>query len=156
LTAVLAITSETQIRPLAIGQPLVLSEGTTLRVLEYFPRAVAEVRPVSVPMNQRVKDVGERSSMARIGTSDGETKWLRFHDYAFDRPEDVLRGRLFQPTRIRLADGSEAEILFSRRRMPLRFHRRDVHHSRLHKSTSIWAARWKVGRAASGQCESTG
>ncbi len=119
LTAVLAITSETQIRPLAIGQPLVLSEGTTLRVLEYFPRAVAEVRPVSVPMNQRVKDVGERSSMARIGTNDGETKWLRFHDYAFDRPEDVLRGRLFQPTRIRLADGSEAEILFSRRRMPL-------------------------------------
>ncbi|MEI6273970.1 MAG: hypothetical protein WCQ03_10915, partial [Phycisphaerae bacterium] len=70
-------------------------------------------------MNQRVKDVGERSSMARIGTNDGETKWLRFHDYAFDRPEDVLRGRLFQPTRIRLADGSEAEILFSRRRMPL-------------------------------------
>ena len=119
LTAVLAITSETQIRPIAIGQPLVLSEGTTLRVLEYFPRAVAEVRPVSVPMNQRVKDVGERSSMARIGTNDGETKWLRFHDYAFDRPEDVLRGRLFQPTRIRLADGSEAEILFSRRRMPL-------------------------------------
>ena len=119
LTAVLAITNETQVRPLRIGEPLVLSEGTTLRVLEYFPRSVQEVRPVSVPMNQRVKDVGERSSMARIGTNDGETKWLRYHDYAFDRPEDVLRGRLFQPTRIRLADGGEAEILFSRRRLPL-------------------------------------
>ena len=119
LTAVLAITNEIQVRPIAVGQPLVVSEGTTLRVLEYLPRAVNEVRPVSVPANQRVKDVGERSSMARIGTSDGETKWLRFHDYAFDRPEDVLRGRLFAPTRIRLADGSEAEILFSRKRMPL-------------------------------------
>lgn len=119
LTAVLAVTNEIQVRPLAVGQPLVVSEGTTLRVLEYLPRAVQEVRPMIVPMNQRVKDVGERSSMARIGTNDGETKWLRFHDYAFDRPEDVLRGRLFQPTRIRLADGSEAEILFSRRRLPL-------------------------------------
>ncbi|RLS45359.1 MAG: hypothetical protein DWH85_03200 [Planctomycetota bacterium] len=119
LTAVMAITNETQVRPIAVGQPLVVSEGTTLRVLEYLPRAVQEVRPIIVPMNQRVKDVGERSSMARIGTNDGETKWLRFHDYAFDRPEDVLRGRLFQPTRIRLADGSEAEILFSRRRLPL-------------------------------------
>ena len=119
LTAVLAVTNEIQVRPIAVGQPLVVSEGTTLRVLEYLPRAVTEVRPVSVPANQRVKDVGERSSMARIGTSDGETKWLRYHDYAFDRPEDVLRGRLFAPTRIRLADGFEAEILFSRKRMPL-------------------------------------
>jgi cytochrome c-type biogenesis protein CcsB len=119
LTAVLAITNETQVRPIAIGEPLVLGEGTTLRVLEYFTRAVPEVKPVIVPPNQRVKDVGERSAMARIGTIDGETKWLRYHDYAFDRTEDVLRGRLFSPTRIRLADGSEAEVLFSRRRMPL-------------------------------------
>ncbi len=119
LTAVLAITNEMEVRPLAIGQPLVVSEGTTLRVMEYFPRAVQEVRPVIVAENQRLKDVGERSSMARIGTSGGETKWLRYHDYAFDRPEDVLYDRLFVPTRIRLADGAEAEILFSRKRMPL-------------------------------------
>ncbi|MCE9620224.1 MAG: cytochrome c biogenesis protein CcsA [Planctomycetes bacterium] len=119
LTVALAIGEKPEIRPLAIGESVAVGEGTAMRVMEYFPRAVEESLPLIVPENQRAKETGERLAMARIGTSNGESKWIRYNDYAFDRPEDVLRRQAFQPARIRLADGREAEVLFSRRRLPL-------------------------------------
>jgi cytochrome c-type biogenesis protein CcsB len=119
LTAVLALTDAVEARPVQIGEPLQISAGTALRVMEYHPRAVKESRPLSVPREQRAKDAGERLSMARIAAPGGEARWLRYHDYVFDRAEDVLRRQTFQPRRLRLADGREAEVLFSRRRVEL-------------------------------------
>jgi cytochrome c-type biogenesis protein CcsB len=106
-------------RQLVVGQPLPLAQGLSLRVSEYLPRAIVETRPFIVPQRRRQKDAREQFAMALVQAEDGRATWLPYHDYVFDRPEDVLRRRELQPTVMTLADGTQIEMLFSRQRMAL-------------------------------------
>lgn len=45
--------------------------------------------------------------------------WLPYHPWVFDRQQEVLRRYWLKPTTVRLPDGSDLEVLFSRQRMPL-------------------------------------
>jgi len=42
-----------------------------------------------------------------------------FSSYAFDEPADAIRRAPFEPQTVKLADGREVEVLFSRQRLPL-------------------------------------
>ncbi len=106
-------------RPAVIGQPLELGQGVSLRVSQYFPRARVERRPFIVPERQRLKDARERFAMMLLRAPDGQALWLPFHEMVFDRAEDVLRRRTHEPRTLRLPDGSEVEVVFSRQRLPL-------------------------------------
>jgi cytochrome c-type biogenesis protein CcsB len=119
LTLIDAADGEVRARPLAVGEQLPLAQGVTLKVTEHLPRAVTQTRPFIVPERQRVKDARERFAMMLLRAPDGRATWLPFHDMVFDRPEQVLRRREFRPTRMRLEDGSEIELVFSRQRSPL-------------------------------------
>jgi len=119
LTVIDSAAGSVRSRALAIGQSLPLAEGISLRVSEYFPHAIEQRRPFIVPDQQRVKDARERFAMALVQGPGGESTWLPYHDYAFERSEEVLRGRELNPTTLRLADGTEIEMIFSRQRLPL-------------------------------------
>ena len=106
-------------RRAAVGEKLPLAQGITITVTEFMARAIVERRPFIVPDRQRIKDARERFAMALVQAPTGEAAWLPWHEYAFERPEDVLRGRDLNPTVMRMPDGSEIEMLFSRQRLAL-------------------------------------
>ncbi|MGA1056778.1 MAG: hypothetical protein ACO3Y3_03690 [Phycisphaerales bacterium] len=104
---------------LGVGRPVEVPGGLTVTLDRYMPRARIESKPFVVPQNQRDRDAGTHFAMIRLAAPGGEPQWLRFHQYAFEGPEDYLRRFRFEPQRVRLADGSEVEVLFSRKRMRL-------------------------------------
>ncbi|NBX25733.1 MAG: hypothetical protein EBQ99_06745, partial [Planctomycetes bacterium] len=119
LTLIDAADGAVRARPVAVGEGMPLGQDVSLRVSEHLPRAVVQSRPFIVPERQRMKDARERFAMMLLRAPDGRATWLPFHDMVFDRPEEVLRRREFRPTRMRLQDGSEIELVFSRQRLPL-------------------------------------
>lgn len=104
---------------LGVGRAVEVPGGLTVLLDRYMPRARIETKPFIVPPNQRDRDAGTHFAMIRVAPAGGEPQWLRFHQYAFEGPEDYLRRFRFEPQRMRLADGSEVEVLFSRKRMKL-------------------------------------
>ncbi len=101
------------------GGSVDLGAGLSLALGRYLPRAVFEQKPRVVPEPRRIRDAKEMFSMIRVEAPGGDARWLRFHPYVFDRPEDVLRRYDYRPSRLRLADGSVVEVMFSRQRLPL-------------------------------------
>ena len=99
--------------------PVEMAAGVRLTVTEWMPSAVQERKPVVVPPEQRQRDARELFAMARVGAPGGEARWLRYHPYVFDRPQDVLRRYWLEPDTLTLPDGSRLEVLFSRERLPL-------------------------------------
>ncbi len=104
---------------IGVGRGVEVPGGLTVLLDRYMPRARIESKPFIVPPNQRDRDAGTHFAMIRVAAPGGEPQWLRFHQYAFEGPEDYLRRFRFEPQRMRLADGSEVEVLFSRKRMKL-------------------------------------
>ena len=99
--------------------PVEMAAGVRLTVTDWMPSAVQERKPVVVPPEQRQRDARELFAMARVGAPGGEARWLRYHPYVFDRPQDVLRRYWLEPDTLTLPDGSRLEVLFSRERLPL-------------------------------------
>ncbi len=106
--------------------PVELAAGLRLAVAEWFPNAVQEAKPMVVPQAQRQRDARELFSMMRLTVPAGgaagakeSSAWLTYHPWAFDSERDVLRRYWLTPTTVRLPDGSELEVLFSRQRLPL-------------------------------------
>jgi len=120
LRALTAIGNEpVRVSEVAPGAPVDLGAGLSIELSRYLPRAVNEVRPTVVPPAQRIRDAGETFSRIKLSAPGGQPVWLPFHPYVFDRIEERLRRSEFRPTRLRLADGSEVEVIFGRRRIPL-------------------------------------
>ena len=117
LTLIDTIEGEIRSRTAVVGEALQLSQGVSLRVDEYLARAIIERRPFIVPEQQRVKDAREQFAMALVQAPSGEAAWLAYHDYPFERAEDVLYRRDLNPTTMRLADGTVLEMIFSRQRL---------------------------------------
>jgi hypothetical protein len=109
-------------RPVTIGAPMPLRSDLTLTVTRYDPRSVQEARPRVIPPEQRDRDDRRFNSLVRLHVPAGgfeATAWLAYHYYAFERPQDVLRRFRFEPTIVRLSDGRQVEMLFSRQRVRL-------------------------------------
>lgn len=103
-----------------VGEPILVDDRVVLTMTSYAPTARLEQRPMIVPVSQRDKDAASNYSMIRVEiTRAGRTvaAWLPFHMYAFDDANYAYGGRFrYSPTRLRLPDGAEVELLFGRER----------------------------------------
>jgi hypothetical protein len=116
---VAAIGSAPTVSDIEPGRPLALAGGVSVSLEELMPHAVLESKPLVVPRAQRQRDAMEVFSQILVGPEGGSARWIPFNRWVFDSPEDVLRKSPYEPRRVRLADGREAEVLFGRRRLPL-------------------------------------
>lgn len=103
----------------SVGVPLSLPAGLTVTVSAYQSRAVIETRPMIIPPEQQIRDAREMFSQALVSVPGAAPQWIEFSPYAFDDVRFALRRHPFHPTRVKLADGREMELLFSRQRLPL-------------------------------------
>jgi len=108
-----------EVLEIAPGRAVEVPGGLTVLVTQYLPKAKVERKPWIVPPSQRDRDAGNHFAMIRVEAPGMEPRWLRFHQYAFEGPQDQLRRFRFEPQRIALSDGREVELLFSRQRLPL-------------------------------------
>jgi hypothetical protein len=111
--------AEPEVLDLAVGTTVSVPGGLLVRLDRYEPRAVTESKPWIVPPSQRERDAGTHFAMARLETPGRGGRWLRFHHYPFEGPEQVLRRHRYQPQLVTLADGRVVEVLFSRQREAL-------------------------------------
>ena len=109
--------SRTQVLPL--GSALALGGGVNLKLAEYLPRAVLETKPQVVPREQRQRDAMEQFALILVEAPGGSREWLKFNHWPFDSDAQALRRSPYAPSSIKLPDGREVELLFSRLRMPL-------------------------------------
>lgn len=100
------------------GQVVEVDQGIQVRVDELLTHAFTEVKPYIVPESARRKGAGAFFSMIRLEVDSGrgtESLWLPFNRYAFPNAQ-YSYGGAYQPRPIRLSDGSDVEVLFSRQR----------------------------------------
>ena len=116
---VTSIGREPKVMDLKEREPVTLEGGITVRVDDLMERAVLEAKPLVIPKEQRERDAMEIFSQIRLAAPNGEPQWVPFNRWVFEAPERVLRRSPFEPRTVRLADGREVEILFSRQRVPL-------------------------------------
>ena len=116
---VAAIGSEPTVADIAPRVPVALAGGVTVTLEELMPHALLESKPLVVPRAQRQRDAMEIFSQILVAPEGGASQWIPFNRWTFDSPEEVLRKSPYEPRRVRLADGREAEILFGRQRLPL-------------------------------------
>ncbi len=102
-----------------VDQPMTLPAGLTIEVSSYQPRSVIDTRPMIVPIEQQIRDAREMFSQILLSVPGGESRWMEFSMYAFDDFRFALRRHPFHPMQVKLADGREMELLFSRQRLPL-------------------------------------
>ncbi|MFQ5462821.1 MAG: hypothetical protein ACE5E5_09365 [Phycisphaerae bacterium] len=109
-------------REVHVGETIRLEQGA-FRIDDLLTNAKREVKPYIVPKSRRRRNMGEIFSMIRLEIGSGarvESHWVPFNQYAF--PDDQFRysGRFaYEPIEFSLADGRRAEVLFSRRQLPL-------------------------------------
>ncbi|MSR40948.1 MAG: hypothetical protein EXS10_03490 [Phycisphaerales bacterium] len=113
------IDGKNSVLPLSLGEKATLPGGVDIGLVEYFPRAVLETKPQVVPREQRQRDAMEQFSLILLEATGGERKWLQFNHWPFDNESQALRRSPYAPETLRLPDGREIEVLFSRTRMPL-------------------------------------
>jgi hypothetical protein len=112
--------SDPTYRPLQPGERVALGGGVSFHVPVYEPRSTLVERPLIVPPSRREQDPRFAMSMIRVrmpGTA--ATPWLQFQDYPFPSTEEALHRYPHRPVSVRLDDGREIELVFSRRSMPL-------------------------------------
>jgi hypothetical protein len=107
------------VRDLSIGEAVTFPAGFTIGVTNYLPRAVRDVRPFVVPVEQRDRDAGVQLAQMRLDVPGIDPVWLPFHQYVFDSPLEVPRRHTFRPTALTLADGRQVEVIFGRQRLRL-------------------------------------
>ncbi|MFM1868283.1 MAG: Cytochrome c biosis protein Ccs1 [Planctomycetota bacterium] len=114
-----SIGSDAKVVELKPRETAPLAGGITVRVEELMPRAILEAKPLVVPREQRERDAMEIFSQILVSAPNTPAEWLEFNRWVFNGPEDVLRRSPYKPMVMRLADGREVELLFSRQRLPL-------------------------------------
>lgn len=119
-----AQTRAISVEEISLREPLELgpSLGVVVDGYSYYSQIVS--RPQVVPISQRVPEHDMTERLIRIALPSGpgkpaKTLWLPYHQYPYAGPNDTLPGDRFAPTKIKLSDGREIEILYSRQRRPL-------------------------------------
>ncbi len=111
-------------REVKVGESVEVIPGLSLRVDTLLQNGVLEEKPFVVPPRSRDRGVEENLSMIRLEVGSGstvQTRWLRFNQYALPSEAYAYAGRLtYVPERFRLNDGTQVEVLFSRRRVRFR------------------------------------
>ena len=106
-----------------IGERTPIDENLSFLVTSYSPTARPETRPRIVPPSQRDSDARTNYAMVKVELDTGgrtESRWLVYNHYAFPDETYAYGGRFrYAPERIRLSDGREFELLFSRERRRL-------------------------------------
>ena len=101
------------------GDELPLAGGITVRLDDLLTRGSLEAKPFVVPKEQRERDAMEVFSQILLEAPGSKAAWIPFTRWVFDSPSEVLRRSPYEPRTVRLADGREVEVLFSRQRLPL-------------------------------------
>ena len=96
-----------------------LEGNILLRVEDFLERGVLVSKPLVIPYEQRERDAMEIFSQVRITAPGVDPRWIQFNRWVFDGPDRVLRRSPYEPHVMKLADGREVELLFSRQRLPL-------------------------------------
>ena len=112
--------AEARVQPISVGVPVPLSSGSlSLLLTEYLPRAVQQSRPVIAPPEQRNRDARELFSQVQVRVPGNDPVWLEYHQYPFRDRSELLRRQVYNPSLLRLEDGTKVELMFSRQRLPL-------------------------------------
>jgi hypothetical protein len=110
-------------RSVTLGELFDLGSGISMKILESHSHMQPETRPVLVAKIDRDPKAGNIFSRIKLKlTSDqwGFSQWLPYHRYPFANDQYAVPGRfIYKPTRCRLPDGTQVELLFSRRSEPL-------------------------------------
>jgi hypothetical protein len=114
-----SIGQETRITDIRERETTPLAGGITVRVEDLMERAVLEEKPLVVPIEQRERDAMEIFSMIRLAAPGREPAWIPFTRWAFESRERSIRRAPYEPRIVRLGDGREVEVLFSRQRISL-------------------------------------
>ncbi len=119
LRVVSAVSGRPEVLDAKVDAPVAVGGGVRLLIDDVFPRGIFETKPLVIPREERVRDAMEMFSQAKLALPDGQTLWVPFSSYAFDAASDAIRRAPYEPRTVKLADGREVEVLFSRRRLPL-------------------------------------
>ena len=120
LRLVSAVGAEPTVQELKTRETAVIGGGVTVRVDEMYARGVFETKPLVVPKQQRQRDAMETFAQALVSVPGGKAEWMPFTRWVFESDREALRRAPFEPRTVRLADGREVEVLFSRQRLPLK------------------------------------
>ena len=105
------------------GDVVELMPGLNVRIESYIARAAATTKPRIVSPPARQRNVGEAFAMIRLEVDAGsglDAQWVPFNRYVFPNAQYAYQGRFsYSPRKVRLADGSRVEVVFSRERRRL-------------------------------------
>jgi hypothetical protein len=119
LRVVSAVTPTPSATEAKIGVPVPIGSGLSVEIDELFVRGRFETKPQVIPREQRQRDAMEAFAQARLVLPDGRREWIPFTQWVFDSEADALRRGRYEPRTVRLPNGREYEVLFSRQRLPL-------------------------------------
>ncbi len=119
LRVVASVDGQSSVQPLERGKPATLPGGIDIALSDYIPRAVLETKPQVVPREQRQREAMEQFALILLEAPGGQRKWLQFNHWPFDSEAQALRRSPYAPETMRLHDGREVEVMFSRARLPL-------------------------------------
>ncbi len=120
LRLISAVGATPAIHEVAINTAIPIGAGVSVKVAEFFPRGRFETKPLVVPRLQRSRDAMETFAQIRVEAAGaGDAQWIPFTRWVFDSAQEALRRAPFEPHTLRLSDGREVEVLFSRQRLPL-------------------------------------
>lgn len=109
--------------PIAVGGTINLADSLMMRLNYLYENGVEDVRPRVVPRAERNRDAGKAFSMIRVTLNHGDQtqfQWLHFNRYALPNEQYAIPRRMFyRPTTLQLSDGTQVELLYSRRRHAL-------------------------------------
>ncbi len=111
---------EAMVHEAAVRTPIEIGAGLRATIVSYEPRAVIETRPIIVAPEERIRDAREMFAQVLVAAPGGDRRWVEFSLYAVDNARFALPRHPFHPARLKLADGREMEVLFSRERLPLK------------------------------------
>jgi len=120
LRLISAVNPEPTVSEILIGKAMPVGGGVTVRVEELLVRGTIATKPLVVPREQRQRDAMETFAQIKLEIPGGTSEWLPFTRWVFDSADDALRRAPYEPRTVRLADGREIELLFSRQRLPLK------------------------------------
>ena len=119
LRLVSAVGAEPAASDVEVGRPAPIGGGVTVRVEQFFARGTFETKPLVVPRAQRQRDAMETFAQIKLEIPGCRSEWLPFTRWVFDSADEALRRAPYEPRTVKLADGREVELLFSRQRLPL-------------------------------------
>ncbi|MEY5031280.1 MAG: ResB-like family, partial [Planctomycetota bacterium] len=120
LRLVSAVGTDPVVTELKPREVVPIGGGVTVRVEEMYARGVFETKPLVVPKAQRQRDAMETFAQVLVAVPGAKSEWMPFTRWVFDTEREALRRAPFEPRTVRLADGREVEMLFSRQRLPLK------------------------------------